>query len=66
MNPRILISTGGGDAGNYLNAVRAAGGIGEARYLPAPDLGYDGLLLSGGEDMDPALFGQGKPGLKRD
>ena len=64
MNPRILISTGGGDAGNYLNAIQAAGGIGEARYLPAPDLGYDGLLLSGGEDVDPALFGQKNRGSK--
>ena len=64
MNPRILISTGGGGAGNYLNAIQAAGGIGEARYLPAPDLGYDGLLLSGGEDVDPALFGQKNRGSK--
>ncbi|MBD5132899.1 MAG: gamma-glutamyl-gamma-aminobutyrate hydrolase family protein [Clostridiales bacterium] len=58
MKPRILISTGGGDAANYLAAIEAAGGMGEARYLPAPDLGYDGLLLTGGDDIDPALFGQ--------
>ena len=59
MRPKILLSTGGGDAANYLAAVEAAGGAGEARYLPAPDLSYDGLILVGGDDMDPALFGQG-------
>lgn len=58
MKPKILISTGGGNAENYLNAMEAAGGMGEARYLPVPDLSYDGLVLVGGDDMDPALFGQ--------
>ena len=58
MEPSILISTGGGDAANYIAAVAAAGGRGTARYLPEPDLAYDGLLLAGGGDMDPALFGQ--------
>lgn len=58
MRPKILISTGGGNAANYLAAIEAAGGTGEARYLPAPDLSYDGLLLTGGNDIDPSLFGQ--------
>lgn len=58
MQPKILISTGGGDAVHYLSALAAAGGRGEARYLPEPDLSYDGLLLAGGGDMDPTLFGQ--------
>ena len=58
LEPNILISTGGGDAANYIAAVAAAGGLGSARYLPEPDLAYDGLLLAGGDDMDPALFGQ--------
>ena len=85
MKPRILISTGGGDAANYLAAIEAAGGVGEARYLPAPwrsadrqdgcwgeapmtSPAYDGLLLTGGDDMDPALFGQedwGSVGIDR-
>ena len=68
MKPRILISTGGGNAANYLAAIEAAGGVGDARYLPAPDLSYDGLLLTGGDDMDPALFGQvnrGSRGIDR-
>ena len=64
MRPKILISTGGGDPANYLNAVRAAGGTGEARYLPVPDLSYDGLLLTGGDDIDPSLFGQENRGSR--
>ena len=58
MRPKILLSTGGGNAANYLAAVEAAGGTGEARYLPPPDLSCDGLVLVGGDDMDPALFGR--------
>ncbi len=64
MKPRILISTGGGNAANYLSAIQAAGGAGEARYLPDPDLSCDGLLLTGGDDMDPALFGQADRGSR--
>ena len=64
MEPGILISTGGGDAANYIAAVEAAGGRAEARYLPGPDLAYDGLLLAGGGDMDPALFGQADRGSR--
>ena len=62
--PNILISTGGGDAANYIAAVEAAGGRADARYLPAPDLSYDGLILAGGDDMDPTLFGQADCGSR--
>ena len=75
MKPSILISTGGGNAANYIAAIEAAGGRADARYLPtlgrsadrrdgrwgeAPmtSLRYDGLVLAGGDDMDPALFGE--------
>ncbi len=58
MIPKILISTGGGDPANYVSAVRAAGGEPTAAYLPAPDLSFDGLLLAGGGDVEPARFGQ--------
>ncbi len=64
MKPNILISTGGGDAARYIAAVEAAGGRAEARYLPEPDLSFDGLLLAGGDDMDPALFGQENRGSR--
>lgn len=64
MGPKILLSTGGGNAANYLAAVEAAGGVGTARYLPAPDLSYDGLVLTGGDDMDPSLFGQENRGSR--
>ena len=64
MKPSILISTGGGNAANYISAVEAAGGQAQAEYLPWPDLSYNGLLLAGGDDMDPALFGQIKKGSR--
>lgn len=64
MKPNILISTGRGDASSYIAAVEAAGGQGSAKYLPWPDLTYDGLLLAGGDDMDPALFGQSNQGSR--
>lgn len=62
--PRVLISTGGGDPANYLAAVAAAGGEGTAAYLPAGDGGWDGLLLAGGGDPDPALFGRKNRGSR--
>ena len=68
MKPNILISTGGGDAANYIAAIEAAGGRAEAKYLHWSDQSYDGLLLAGGDDIDPALFGkvnQGSRGIDR-
>lgn len=64
MKPKILISTGGGDASNYIAAIEAAGGDADARYLPTPDLSYDGLLLAGGDDIDPARFGEENRGSR--
>ena len=57
----ILVSASPGGAGNYLAALSDAGGEGTALYCPAPDTGFDGLILAGGGDPDPALFGQ-RPG----
>lgn len=59
MSPRILISAGTPAAAeNYENAVRAAGGVPVVRCYPPADTGFDGLLLCGGGDLDPLLYGQ--------
>lgn len=58
--PRILIcaATAKPNAAlNYENAVRAAGGDVVTRYCPEVDLSFDGLLLTGGGDVDPARYG---------
>ena len=56
---KILISIGkGADPANYVRAVERAGGIPLAMYLPEADLSCDGLILAGGGDMEPSLFGQ--------
>lgn len=62
--PDILISTGGGDPAAYIAAVAAAGGAACAAYLPAYDPRWDGLILAGGGDMDPAFFGQENRGSR--
>ena len=54
----ILISIGKGDPANYMEAVEAAGGRPDARYLPREVGNYAGLILAGGGDMCPDLFGQ--------
>ena len=55
---KLLVSIAPGSAGNYLAALSAAGGAGTALYCPGLDTGFDGLILAGGGDPDPALFGQ--------
>lgn len=61
MPPRILISAATAKpeaAVNYENAVRAAGGTPVVRYCPEMDPSFDGLLLTGGGDVAPVLYGQ--------
>lgn len=61
MPSRILISAATPKpeaALNYENAVRCAGGDFVTRYCPEVDLSFDGLLLTGGGDVDPARYGQ--------
>lgn len=59
--PRILISARSANpeaAVNYENAVRAAGGEFITRCYPEVDLSFDGLLLTGGGDIEPSRYGQ--------
>lgn len=46
------------DPSNYVQAVERAGGKAHAAYLPKPNLSFDGLILAGGGDVEPSLFGQ--------
>ncbi|MBQ0092700.1 MAG: gamma-glutamyl-gamma-aminobutyrate hydrolase family protein [Clostridiales bacterium] len=67
---RILIS-GSGDSPEYVAAIERAGGIAVAGHLPEDDGNFDGLLLAGGCDVDPARYGEtvngaGKPDPERD
>ena len=55
--PRILLS-GNKKLPNYINAVTQCGGIAFAKYLPEIDAGYDGIILCGGNDIDPAYYGE--------
>jgi len=55
--PKILMS-GKLNLQNYAAAINGAGGIAVAKYMPQIDDDYDGLVLCGGNDMDPAFFGE--------
>lgn len=55
---KILLSSSRNGAENYENALRALGAEFTTQYCPPADPGYDGLLLCGGADVDPARFGQ--------
>ena len=55
--PRILLS-GNKKIEYYVNAVNNVGGVAFAKYLPEVDTNYDGLILCGGNDMDPAYYGE--------
>jgi len=68
VNPRIAVTTDVGKSPDaYVRAVQAAGG--EPLVLPPPESGpppanrladLGGLLLAGGRDLDPALWGEPK------
>ena len=62
MKPKILISGDGGDCQNYVSAVLSAGGQPVVAYCPQFSLDYDGLLLTGGGDIEPALYAPGNEG----
>ena len=54
---RILLS-GNTKLQYYVDAVTAAGGDATAKYLPDISTDYDGLILCGGNDIDPKYYGQ--------
>lgn len=56
--PRIQISGIAGKTHNYEQAVRRAGGLPFAGYAPEPDPSCQGLVLCGGGDVLPSLYGQ--------
>lgn len=58
MKPRILFSGSRSGQKNYESAVSQAGGVPVPGYCPEADLSCDGLLLCGGGDADPSLYGQ--------
>lgn len=54
VNPRILISRSPQSSGLYETAVEKAGGEALSFHCPDPELDFDGLILAGGGDVDPA------------
>ena len=62
MRPRILLSYSASCGENYERAIEAVGGCPEGGYCPTAEVHYDGLLLCGGADVDPAYFHQGNQG----
>lgn len=62
LSPRIQISGEAGAMTNYESAVRHAGGVPLSGYCPSPDMSCAGLLLCGGGDPEPGLFGQENQG----
>ncbi len=57
MKPRILLSVKQKKQ-YYIDAMAACGAEPVARYLPEVDTSYDGLLLCGGDDVNPQLYGE--------
>lgn len=60
--PRIQLSGSAGAPANYEDAIRREGGEPVSGYCLRPDLTCAGLLLCGGGDADPALYGQENSG----
>lgn len=48
--------------GYYEEALKALGATPQWGHCPAPDLTCDGLILCGGDDVAPALYGQERNG----
>lgn len=42
----------------YANAVEACGGIADVKYAPDDNVDYDGLILCGGNDINPSYYNE--------
>ena len=58
MKPRILLSISKRPNTSYIKAIEAVGGEPSAFYVPKLDPTYDALVLCGGADIDPSIYGQ--------
>ncbi|MBQ8598210.1 MAG: gamma-glutamyl-gamma-aminobutyrate hydrolase family protein [Lachnospiraceae bacterium] len=58
MLKRILIAGESGKTANYENAMKELGAEAVTALHVPDNSGYDGLILPGGGDIDPKLFGQ--------
>lgn len=58
MIPKILLSTSRDDPKYYVDMIRQCGGEPIAAYCPKYSEEYDGLLLTGGVDVHPSLYGE--------
>lgn len=57
MKPRILLSVNS-KRDNYIEAVNNCGGIAVPQYCPDVSTEYDGLMICGGNDIDPAYYNE--------
>lgn len=57
MKPKILLSVSSKKE-NYINAINNSGGIAVAEYCPEASAEYAGLLLCGGNDIDPIYYNE--------
>ena len=58
MTPKILLSTSRDDPRSYVEMIMNCGGDPIAAYCPEYMDEYDGLLLTGGVDVHPSLYGE--------
>ncbi len=57
MKPKILLSVNIKKE-FYIDAVNYCGGIAVPKYCPEVSTEYDGLILCGGNDINPSYYGE--------
>ena len=57
MKTRILLCVNENKE-SYIQAIEGVGGEPVASYIPDLNMDYDGLILCGGNDLDPSFYGQ--------